>query len=136
MPAKSKRKALEYIRLFTREDDFQYWVLLMKYDPVFEPIKDELEVQHACKGHRNPLLEQTQRAQAGTTGERIDMTLYAIESSITPSMSWITALDQYTLAGLQAKPTPTSWSIGQMYIHLIQDTRFYLRPARSLSYYK
>jgi len=40
--------------------------------------------------------------------------------------SWIAALDQYTIAGLWAKPTPGSWSIGQMYMHLIQDTGFYL----------
>ncbi len=39
---------------------------------------------------------------------------------------WITALGQYSVAALQARPTPTSWSIGQMYLHLIQDTGFYL----------
>jgi len=46
---KDKRKALEYIKLFTREDDFQYWVLLMKYDPVFEPLKDEPEFKTLVK---------------------------------------------------------------------------------------
>ncbi len=46
---KDKRKALEYMKLFTREDDFQYWVLLMKYDPVFEPLKDEPEFNTLVK---------------------------------------------------------------------------------------
>jgi len=43
------RKSLDYLKLFTSEDDFQYWVLLMKYDPVFEPIKDQPEFKEYVK---------------------------------------------------------------------------------------
>lgn len=40
--------------------------------------------------------------------------------------AYIIELDRYNLAQLCAKPSPTSWSLGQMYLHLIADTRFYL----------
>jgi uncharacterized damage-inducible protein DinB len=40
--------------------------------------------------------------------------------------TWITELQRYSIADLTAKPTPTSWSIGQLYKHLIADTNFYI----------
>jgi hypothetical protein len=39
---------------------------------------------------------------------------------------WIAELERYTFTQLTAKPTPASWSLGQMYQHLIDDTRFYI----------
>ncbi|WP_169818805.1 DinB family protein [Niabella ginsenosidivorans] len=38
---------------------------------------------------------------------------------------WIGYLDAYTLQQLQQRPAPDSWSLGQVYQHLISDTRFY-----------
>jgi hypothetical protein len=39
---------------------------------------------------------------------------------------WIKELEQYTFARLCAKPSPESWSLGQMYLHLIDDAKFYI----------
>ena len=40
--------------------------------------------------------------------------------------TWIDNLQRYSIEDLTAKPTPTSWSMGQLYKHLIADTRFYI----------
>ncbi len=42
---------------------------------------------------------------------------------------WINALKDYSLEALQRKPSPDSWSLGQLYNHLIGDTTFYLEQA-------
>jgi hypothetical protein len=39
---------------------------------------------------------------------------------------WIQALEQYDLTVLSVKPSPYSWSIGQVYMHLIDDTKYYI----------
>lgn len=39
---------------------------------------------------------------------------------------WINALEQYNHEQLTIKPSPTSWSIGQVYMHLLDDTSFYI----------
>jgi hypothetical protein len=39
---------------------------------------------------------------------------------------WIGALDRYDFTTLCAKQSSGSWSIGQMYLHLIADTNFYI----------
>ncbi|MEQ1587043.1 MAG: DinB family protein [Cyclobacteriaceae bacterium] len=44
--------------------------------------------------------------------------------------AYIIELERYTIAQLCAKPSPTRWSLGQMYLHLIADTRFYLDQIR------
>ena len=44
---------------------------------------------------------------------------------------WINDLDNYTLAELRKKPSPASWSLGQVYFHLIDNTRYYLEEART-----
>jgi TolB-like protein/AraC-like DNA-binding protein len=38
--AGDKAKAIELMRLFAKEDNYQYWVLLMKDDPEVDPIRD------------------------------------------------------------------------------------------------
>ena len=38
---------------------------------------------------------------------------------------WVGYLDAYTLQQLQQRPAPDRWSLGQVYQHLIIDTRFY-----------
>ena len=39
---------------------------------------------------------------------------------------WIKALQGYDYDQLTAKPSPTSWSIGQVYMHLLDDTSYHL----------
>lgn len=34
------KKALEHLRMFSKEENYQYWVLLLPNDPVSDPIKD------------------------------------------------------------------------------------------------
>jgi len=38
---------------------------------------------------------------------------------------WISELESYRLEKLLLKPTPESWSLGQLYIHLIDQTKYY-----------
>lgn len=40
---------------------------------------------------------------------------------------WITALEPYHFHQLCAKPAPNNWSVGQVYMHLIEHTNFYLQ---------
>jgi len=40
--------------------------------------------------------------------------------------TWITFLDQYTLAMLCQQPRPGSWSLGQVYRHITDDTKWYV----------
>jgi len=39
---------------------------------------------------------------------------------------WIAYLDNYTLAQLQQRPDMQSWSLGQVYVHIIEDTGFFI----------
>jgi hypothetical protein len=39
---------------------------------------------------------------------------------------WIHFLNDYTLEMLLQKPQPTSWSLGQVYVHLIKDTAYFI----------
>jgi hypothetical protein len=39
---------------------------------------------------------------------------------------WIDSVDRYTYAELTSKPTPQHWSIGQVCMHLIADSLFYI----------
>jgi len=40
--------------------------------------------------------------------------------------NWIKALERYHFTQLYIKPSPAGWSLGQLYMHLIADTNFYL----------
>jgi hypothetical protein len=44
---------------------------------------------------------------------------------------WLTALDAYTLRQLLTKPSPSSWSIGQVYMHLIENTDWYFEQIKT-----
>ena len=44
--------------------------------------------------------------------------------------TWINELEKYDLNQLLIKPSPNSWSLGQVYIHLITDTKFYADQIR------
>jgi len=39
---------------------------------------------------------------------------------------WIRALEDYNMEQLVTRPNTQDWSLGQVYIHLIDDTQFYL----------
>lgn len=39
---------------------------------------------------------------------------------------WIHALEGYEFDELITKPSPDQWSLGQVYMHLLDDTRYYL----------
>ena len=40
--------------------------------------------------------------------------------------NWIKELERYHFTQLYIKPSPAGWSLGQLYMHLIADTNFYL----------
>ena len=40
--------------------------------------------------------------------------------------TWIDALQRYSIEDLTAKPSVTSWSMGQLYNHIIDETKFYM----------
>ena len=39
---------------------------------------------------------------------------------------WIAQLDQYSFDQLCSKPSPNKWSLGQLYLHLLADTNYYI----------
>jgi len=43
---------------------------------------------------------------------------------------WIKALEGYDYAQLTARPSPNSWSIGQVYMHLLDDTSYYVEQIQ------
>src|SRR5689334_10983074 len=43
---------------------------------------------------------------------------------------WINELDHYTLVALRAKPSPLVWSLGQVYTHLVKNTRHYIEQVK------
>jgi hypothetical protein len=40
--------------------------------------------------------------------------------------TWIKEVDRYDFKQLSAKPAPHQWSMGQLYMHLLEDTKFYI----------
>jgi DinB family protein len=43
---------------------------------------------------------------------------------------WIKESERYNFTQLSAKPSPASWSMGQLYMHLIQSTHFFIRQIK------
>jgi len=43
---------------------------------------------------------------------------------------WIRALEGYDYDQLTARPSPTSWSLGQVYMHLLDDTSYYIEQIK------
>src|SRR5437762_3357876 len=43
---------------------------------------------------------------------------------------WIEELERYTFIQLCARQSPNSWSLGQMYRHLIDDANFYVEQIK------
>ena len=43
---------------------------------------------------------------------------------------WIMELNQYNLKDLMRKPATNSWSLGQVYCHIILETTFFLQQVR------
>jgi hypothetical protein len=44
--------------------------------------------------------------------------------------SWIQELEKYNFSQLCAKPSPSSWSLGQVFMHLIENTNYYMEQIR------
>ena len=43
---------------------------------------------------------------------------------------WIVELGKYNISQLNTKPSPEKWSLGQVYMHLLEDTSFYLEQVK------
>jgi hypothetical protein len=56
------------------------------------------------------------------------MQLSELESTIG---TWIDALAHYDFNVLQARPNKDSWSLGQVYMHILEDTNFYADQVES-----
>lgn len=56
------------------------------------------------------------------------MTLQQLEQTID---TWINTLQAYDTALLNTKPGAQSWSLAQVYMHLVEDTNFYADQAES-----
>jgi hypothetical protein len=41
--------------------------------------------------------------------------------------TWIKELDSYSFEQLCAKPSPESWSLGQVYVHVIEATHYFIK---------
>ena len=54
--------------------------------------------------------------------------LHQFNSTIT---AWINFLGNYSLAQLHQQPAPGSWSLGQVYTHIIDDTRYQVSQMRA-----
>ena len=44
--------------------------------------------------------------------------------------AWISEVEQKTFSELCAKPSPASWSLGQLGMHLIEATQYYLEQSK------
>lgn len=44
---------------------------------------------------------------------------------------WIVSLDDYTLEMLCRRPQPDSWSLGQVYVHIINDTQYFVEQMKA-----
>src|SRR5437879_794932 len=49
--------------------------------------------------------------------------------------TWINDLQHYRYEALTARPDPQGWSLGQVYMHLIEETRFYMEQMESCMKY-
>ncbi|HTH57081.1 MAG TPA: DinB family protein [Cyclobacteriaceae bacterium] len=45
--------------------------------------------------------------------------------------TWINDLERYTLDELCARSDPQGWSLGQVYMHLIEETKYYMEQMES-----
>lgn len=44
---------------------------------------------------------------------------------------WLNELDNYSFDDLLLKPSPTSWSLGQLYMHLIENTDWFFEQVKT-----
>ncbi|QMU31588.1 DinB family protein [Adhaeribacter radiodurans] len=44
---------------------------------------------------------------------------------------WLAELEQYTLDQLLIKPSPENWSMGQVYVHLLDATAFFMEQVKA-----
>ena len=60
----------------------------------------------------------------------INTNIYLTQFHITID-KWISFLDDYSMKMLCQKPNVQSWSLGQVYMHIIQDTTFYINQMKA-----
>ena len=61
---------------------------------------------------------------------KIKIRMFSHDRLIATIDPWISYLDEYTINQLHANPAPGNWSIGQLYVHLIGDSNYYIQQAR------
>ncbi|ACT92728.1 DinB family protein [Dyadobacter fermentans] len=44
---------------------------------------------------------------------------------------WIKSLEPYDIARLLAQPAPGAWSLGQVYVHMLDETEFYFSQIKT-----
>ncbi len=44
--------------------------------------------------------------------------------------AWVKELERYSFMQLCAKPSPKQWSLGQVFMHLIEDTNYYIEQIK------
>lgn len=59
---------------------------------------------------------------------KADMLLQQFNETIE---QWIGYLDHYSLDMLRQQPDAQSWSLGQVYVHIIDDTRYYIEQMKA-----
>ncbi|SFW73435.1 DinB family protein [Chitinophaga sancti] len=62
-----------------------------------------------------------------------EIVLNRFNSTIT---AWINSLNDYSIAQLHQAPRPGSWSLGQVYTHIIDDTRYQVAQMKSALFTK
>jgi hypothetical protein len=53
-----------------------------------------------------------------------------LKAFTTTIQKWIDAIDDYTLEMLKQAPGPDSWSLGQVYRHILDDTEWFIGQMR------
>jgi TolB-like protein/AraC-like DNA-binding protein len=66
---KDTKKAIEHFRLFSKEDNFQYWVLLMEMEPLVASIKDLPEFKKIMRDIENKFWNDHKKIRASLEDE-------------------------------------------------------------------
>src|SRR5688500_15900975 len=61
---------------------------------------------------------------------QIKVIVMAIENLSNTLDTWIKELQHYNFTQLCTKPSSNSWSLGQVYMHLINETGYFLEQAK------
>jgi hypothetical protein len=64
-------KAIEHLRLFSQEDNYRYWILLMPDDPLMEPVKDHPDFKKVMHDIESKFWKRHEEIKARLTEEGI-----------------------------------------------------------------